>query len=134
MHSFIQIILDKARQANPSIRDQTDFDLGTVVVLLDYLRTFLVGIAAFNAIMGTLLVGYQYFTAFGDEAKAAAAKKTLYWIIIGMIVIIMSEVIVYEMERVVIGTNSQPVPIQQTTSPFTSSPTTPTTPTTPTGP
>jgi len=101
-------------------QDPTTFDLTTLTHVLDALRNTLLGVATFWALIGLLMVGYQYFTAYGDEAKATQAKKSLRWIIIGMIVILLSEVIVYEVRRVVVGAPAPP--IQNTTSPFDNNP------------
>lgn len=84
-------------------QDPTNFNLQTIKHTLDLVQGGLVSMAAFEGFLGIILAGYQYFTAFGDETKAASAKKTIYWAIIGMIIIILSQVLVYEVKRFVVG-------------------------------
>lgn len=48
------------------------------------------GIAAIYIIIGAI----QYFTAYGDEQKATAAKNTILYAIIGLIIIILAKVII----------------------------------------
>lgn len=46
-----------------------------------------------------LIGGFEYLTAYGDQAKAESGKKTLTWAIIGLVFIIVSRVIVGEVWR-----------------------------------
>lgn len=96
--------------------DPTNFTPNTVVSTLKLIQKFLIYLAAFESVVGLSLAGFQYFTAYGDEAKAGQAKKTMYWVLIGAIVIILANVIVYETERIVIG--AEPPPVDQLTEPF----------------
>lgn len=48
------------------------------------------GIAAIYLIIGSI----QYFTAYGDEQKATAAKNTILYSIIGVIIIVLAKVII----------------------------------------
>lgn len=48
------------------------------------------GIAAIYLIIGAI----QYFTAYGDEAKATAAKNTILYAIIGVIIIVLAKAII----------------------------------------
>lgn len=101
-------------------KDPTTFDLETVAHVLEYVRNVLVALAAAEAIFSMIAVAWKYVTAYGDEAKAADAKKTLYWAIVGMIIIIFSEVIVYEAERVVIdAAKTRPAAVPQVFDPLT---------------
>ncbi|GEM_PF-2648291 len=80
-------------------KDPTNLDLSSVENLIAVLRNMLIGLAAFEAVVGLILVAFTYFTAFGDEAKAEKAKKRIYFIIIGTIIIILAEVLIYEVAR-----------------------------------
>lgn len=74
--------------------DPREFSFDTIITTIQSLTTLaltLFGVVAFAMI---LWGGFQYISAFGDESKAAAAKKTLTWAIVGIIVIIMSGVII----------------------------------------
>lgn len=46
------------------------------------------------AIIFFLIAAFQYFTAFGNEEKAQKAKTTIMWTIVGIVVIVLSELIV----------------------------------------
>ena len=87
-------------------QDPTTFDLDTVLKGLTFVRNQMVLFAAVYAIFGMIIVGWQYFTAYGDEAKAGQAKKTLTWILIGMVIVIFSEIMIYEAQRVVLNANN----------------------------
>lgn len=41
-----------------------------------------------------LIGGFEYLTAYGDQAKADSGKKTLTWAISGLVLVILSKVIV----------------------------------------
>ncbi len=87
-------------------QDPTAFDLDTVLNVLTFIRNQLVLFAAVYAIFGMVIVGWQYFTAYGDEAKAGQAKKTLTMILIGMVIVIFSEIMIYEAQRIVLNANN----------------------------
>lgn len=48
------------------------------------------GIAAIYILIGAI----QYLTAFGDEAKATAAKNTILYAVIGVVVIVLAKLII----------------------------------------
>ena len=48
------------------------------------------GIAAIFIIWG----GYGYLTAYGNDEKAASAKKTITWALIGLFVVILAEFLI----------------------------------------
>ncbi|MEK7201995.1 MAG: hypothetical protein AAB669_00460 [Patescibacteria group bacterium] len=52
-------------------------------------------VAAFIAFCYIIKAGYMMFTAFGDEAKYAAAKKTLQYAIIGFAIAVLSRFIIH---------------------------------------
>lgn len=87
-------------------QDPTTFNLETVEKVLTFVRVQLVIFAAVMAVFGMVIVGWQYFTAYGDEAKAGQAKKTLTWILIGMVIVIFSEIMIYEAQRIVLNANN----------------------------
>lgn len=93
--------------------DPTNFTPNTVTHVLMVVQIALLGMAAFEGFLGLTMAAFQYFTAYGDEAKATAAKKTLYYVIIGMVVIILSSVLVYEVRRFVTGSNPPNVEFPQ---------------------
>lgn len=51
------------------------------------------GIAVIYIILG----GINYLTAYGNEEKASAAKKTITWAIIGLLVIILAEFLIAQL-------------------------------------
>ena len=44
---------------------------------------------------------FQYFTAYGNEEKAQSGKKIITWAIIGLVVIILANVIIFEIKSLV---------------------------------
>lgn len=83
----------------------TEFTPNTITHVLMIVQIALTALAAFEGFVGLGMAAFQYFTAFGDEAKATQAKKTLTWVIVGMVVIVLSSVMVYEVRRLVTGSN-----------------------------
>ncbi|MDO8649931.1 MAG: hypothetical protein Q7K33_01310 [Candidatus Berkelbacteria bacterium] len=63
--------------------------------IIPYYTKILSAIAAFVAFCYIIKAGYMMFTAFGDEAKYAAAKKTLQYAIIGFVIAVLSYFIIH---------------------------------------
>jgi hypothetical protein len=100
--------------------DPTTFSLKTVETVVTNLRFSLIAFAAFEAIIGLLLVAMNYFTAYGDEAKAQKAKTRILWIVVGTIVVILSEVLLYEVFNYFVPAYENQVPqIEDSINPFT---------------
>lgn len=68
---------------------------GEVLGIIPYYTQILSAIAAFVAFCYIIKAGYMMFTAFGDEAKYAAAKKTLQYAIIGFAIAVLSYFIIH---------------------------------------
>ena len=66
-------------------------DIKGIMSSVVQLAMTLVGIIA---VIYIIIGAYQYFTAYGDEAKATKAKTTITWAVIGVVVIILAKVIV----------------------------------------
>jgi glucose uptake protein GlcU len=60
-------------------------------------------IAGVVAAIYIVLGAFQYFTAYGDEAKAEAGKKTLTWAIIGLVFVIVGQVVLGEIWQFLSG-------------------------------
>ena len=76
--------------------DPTNFNLKNIESVVGNIRHTLIAIASFEALIGLVLVAWNYFTAYGDEAKAEKAKKRMMWIIVGVTVVIFAEILLYE--------------------------------------
>ena len=69
---------------------------------LDKVKTWLEGditnlllaLAAGLAIIMIIYGAYQYLTAYGNEEQAEKGKKTIMWVIIGLVVIIIAKLII----------------------------------------
>ncbi|MEK7170800.1 MAG: hypothetical protein AAB774_00640 [Patescibacteria group bacterium] len=68
---------------------------GAVLGIVPYYTIILSAIAAFVAFCYIIKAGYMMFTAFGDEAKYAAAKKTLQYALIGFAIAVLSYFIIH---------------------------------------
>jgi len=79
--------------------DPTQFCLDSVTYILDKLHQVLVSVVAWEALIALLMTAYAYLTAFGDPAKAEGAKKRITWIVVGVVIVILSEIIIYEVRR-----------------------------------
>lgn len=89
-------ILETLMCAKGANCDPTQFDLKNVEQVVGNLRHNMIAIASFEALIGLVLVAWNYFTAYGDEAKAEKAKKRMLWIIVGVTVVIFAEILLYE--------------------------------------
>ncbi len=69
-------------------------DLSTVFELIDNVMRIATAVAGGVAMIFLLWGAYNYFTAFGNEQKAQTGKTIVVWSIIGIIVIILSQVLV----------------------------------------
>ncbi|MFA6082438.1 MAG: hypothetical protein WC773_03435 [Patescibacteria group bacterium] len=93
-------------------KDPTSLTLSDVQNILDYARTLLIWIGAVSAFVGLIMASITYFTAYGNEAKAETAKKRILYIFIGMIIIILANVIIYEVLRFIMpASNINPIPV-----------------------
>ena len=66
-----------------------------LVSSIEYYTRYLSAIATFVAFCFIIKAGYTMFTAFGDEAKYTAGKKTLLYAIIGFVISITSYFIIH---------------------------------------
>lgn len=76
--------------------DASKWVLNDVNTLLGNATTILLSVAGVVAAIFIVIGGFQYFTAYGDEAKAEAGKKTLLWAIIGLAFIIVGKLVLGE--------------------------------------
>lgn len=72
-----------------------DGDEERVLGIIPYYTQILSAVAAFIAFCYIIKAGYMMFTAFGDEAKYAAAKKTLQYAVIGFAIAVLSYFIIH---------------------------------------
>ena len=100
--SLVQLLLG-------TTADPTKLGIDDVHRFIGTAQTLLLAIAAGWAAVGLIMAGYQYMTSFGDDAKATKAKNTMKWVVIGVIIIIISKVLIYEVQIHVGDVVSQPV-------------------------
>lgn len=60
---------------------------------------FALSIAGVVAIIGTVIAGFLYLTAAGDEAKISLAKKALYGSVIGGLVVLSALIVVTQLTQ-----------------------------------
>lgn len=78
----------------PNPTNPQDNNLSTVFTLIDNVMGIAMAIAGGVAVVFLLWGAFNYFTAFGNEQKAQTGKTIVMWSIIGIIVIILSQVLV----------------------------------------
>lgn len=88
--------------------DPTKLGIDDVYGFIGTMQGLLLALAAGYAAVGLILAGYQYLTSFGDDAKATKAKNTFKWVVIGVIIIIVSKLIIYEVQLHVVDAPAQP--------------------------
>jgi len=74
--------------------DPVDYKWGSVSTLIANATQIALSIAGGIATIYLIIGAFQYFTAYGDEAKATAAKNTILYAIIGVIIIVLAKVII----------------------------------------
>lgn len=67
--------------------------------LLDNIFNIALALGGGIAVIFLLVGAFWYFTAFGNEEKANKGKTTIMWAIIGIAVILLSQVIVYTLRN-----------------------------------
>lgn len=90
--------------------DPSTWKLENVTQLVQNVVKLALALAGAMAIIYLILGAYGYFTAFGNEEKAAKAKTTITWAIIGLIVIILAEAIVMEVWNLFTAPVAIPLP------------------------
>lgn len=78
----------------PNPTNPENNNLSTVFTLIDNVMKVATAIAGGIAVIFLLWGAYNYFTAFGNEQKAQTGKTIVMWSIIGIIVIILSQVMI----------------------------------------
>lgn len=70
--------------------------LGNVTVsgILTRLITFILSFVVLLAIAGIVYGGFTYITSFGNDQRVAQAKKIILWAIVGLIVVVLSQLMV----------------------------------------
>jgi hypothetical protein len=68
-----------------------DLSIGAVLTTI---ITWVLGFSAAVAVLFLIIGGLQYITASGNDKRAEAAKQTLMYAVIGLVVILLSFVIV----------------------------------------
>lgn len=84
--------------------DPSEWTLNHVGALINNARIAALDIAGIVAAIYIVIGAFQYFTAYGDEAKAEAGKKTLTWAIIGLVFIIIGQLVLGEVWQLIAGT------------------------------
>lgn len=77
-------------------KDRSTYGLEDIKTMIASAIQIAMTLAGTIAVIYIIIGAYQYFTAYGDEAKATKAKTTITWAVIGVVVIILSKVIVTE--------------------------------------
>lgn len=85
-------------------------EFGDFMDLLQRVITILLAFGGGVAVLMALWAAYLFITSTGNEERATAARKTLWWALIGMLVIIFSYALVYAVFRFIIGDETAPIP------------------------
>lgn len=82
--------------------------LGDVLNFLKSLLGVATSLAGMIAVVMILYSAFLYVTAYGDDAKAETAKKTIFWAIIGLAVMAFSQAMVYLLNSYILTPKSTP--------------------------
>ncbi len=72
-----------------------DWTIDDIPTLITNIIKLALALAGGIAVIFILIGAFQYFTAFGSEEKATKGKTTVTYAVIGVVVILLAEVIVY---------------------------------------
>lgn len=72
-----------------------DWTIDDIPTLISNIIKLALALAGGIAVIFILIGAFQYFTAFGNEEKATKGKTTVTYAVIGVVVILLAEVIVY---------------------------------------
>lgn len=81
-----------------------DYTLQSVSDLIHNATTIALDVAGMVATVYILIGAFNYLTAFGSEEKAAAGKTTITWAIAGLVLIILAQLVVFEIFNFVTAT------------------------------
>lgn len=73
-----------------NIAIENPLSANTFTELFLRIADWVAGIAATSAVLMVVIGGYQYMVSGGSEEKTAAARRTIQWALIGLIVILAS--------------------------------------------
>lgn len=102
MHTIINIaraIDDNYKIPEVNNSDPAAHDWGTIVSYILSIIDLLLRFAGILCFVLVLYAAILYTVAYGDEAKAETAKKTMTWAIIGLVVVAISALIVNAIAR-----------------------------------
>lgn len=86
------------------------YDWCSILGLLNQGIRLLLWAAGFVAVLYIILGAYHYLTAFGNEEKAKRGKDTIFWAVIGIVVVVLAYVVIGEIWRVLVRQSSDTPP------------------------
>lgn len=84
----------------PAGTEPENFKFDDIFALIGQWEDVLLALAMMAVFLLLLWSGIMYLTAYGSEEKALKAKNTFFWAIIGIIIILLSKLILYEIADV----------------------------------
>lgn len=103
IYSLLLISSPALAITSPSVTDKVkapDADADTVKELIDKVSTWVLGFAAAVAVLFIIWAGLQMVTAAGNKERYEAAKKTLTYAVVGLIIIVLALAIVTFVTRI----------------------------------
>ncbi len=98
MFNFFFGLIDRVKAAEPSLivgtGDKTTYGWSYIHQYINFAIDLLLYFGGGFAAIGFILGALGYITSYGDDAKAAKAKKNMLFNVIGLIVIIMARFII----------------------------------------
>lgn len=74
-----------------TVANEENLKVGTIIANI---TTWVLGFSAAVAVLFLIIGGLQYITASGNEKRAGAAKNTILYAVIGLIIILLAYVVV----------------------------------------
>lgn len=93
-------------------------DIGDLIKKVINIMSMLVGAIA---VIMLIVAGFRYVTSAGSDSATAAAKKTIIYAVVGLVVVALAQVIVHFVINNIVHTNTATPPTAQSTQESTTS-------------
>lgn len=86
-------------------KTESNLPAGSIYGIILNLMRWILGIFGFIGIIGFVIAGIMYLTAAGSDDQIEKAKKAMKWSIVGIVVGLAGLVVIYAVDRFLIGTD-----------------------------
>jgi len=103
--SFLITSLAKAQDTILPPGNPENTKLDDLMSMITRIENIALALGGGIAVIFILIGAFQYLTAFGNEEKANKGKTTVTWALIGVAIIILAKVVIYEVGNLIYSGN-----------------------------